>query len=202
MLAYHFSTWGTGTDVLHSRPSDQTVNALGVRTGTFYKSLGADFDIAFTDLADRDAGFKAAVDGDGGASWYSPADYARSVLYVAAFVQTAQKRVVVWQIPFGNTKMRAENNTTGHYQDNKVEWLLDDLTLAHLRAYADAGVVAFLFGGGASGVTCACDADHDGVVNPSPINGNDALSLSADDDGGFFREKAASYYRSGPLSLP
>ena len=27
---------------------------------------------------------------------------------------------------FGNTKMRAMNNTWNHYQDNRVEWLLDD----------------------------------------------------------------------------
>jgi hypothetical protein len=201
LLAYHFSSWGTGTDVRYSRPPDDSVTALGARTGRFYNSLDANFDIAFTDLADRDAGYKAIVDHDGGASWYTPDDYGRSVVYISAFVQTARKRVVIWQIPFGNTKMRAENNTTGHYQDNKVEWLLDDPAHTHLRAYANAGVVAFLFGGGGSGVTCACDADHDGVVNPAPIYGNDALSLSADDDGGFFRDRVASYYRAGPLPL-
>ena len=32
----------------------------------------------------------------------------------------------MWQIPLGNTKMRAQNNTWGHYQDNRPEWLLDD----------------------------------------------------------------------------
>ena len=58
MLAYHFSTWGTGTDILYSRPADATVSSLGVRTGQFYQSLGANFDIAFTDLSDRDAAFK------------------------------------------------------------------------------------------------------------------------------------------------
>jgi len=36
------------------------------------------------------------------------------------------KRIVMWQIPLGNTKMRAQNNTTGHDQDNRPEWLLDD----------------------------------------------------------------------------
>ncbi len=55
---------------------------------------------------------------------------------------TAALRVVLWQVPFGNTKMRAENNTWEHYQDNKVEWLVGDTTRAHLTAYAQAGVVA------------------------------------------------------------
>ncbi len=202
ILAYHFSTWGTGTDILSSRPPDATVTALGVETARFYQSLGAKFDIAFTDLSDRDAAFKQFVYGDGGASWFTADDYRRSALYISAFEHTALKRVVIWQIPLGNTKMRAENNTWDHYQDNKVEWLLDDPTQAHLQAYAAAGVVAFLFGRGADGNTCACDAAGDGVTNPTPINGNNGVSVSADDDGGFFHQQAAAYYQAGPLQLP
>ena len=99
--------------------------------------------------------------------------------------------------------MRAENNTWEHYQDNKVEWLLGDTTRAHLNAYAQAGVVAVLFGRGADGPTCACDAAGDGVTNPAPINGNTGVSLNADDDGGYFKQQAVNYYAAGPaLSLP
>jgi hypothetical protein len=63
-------------------------------------------------------------------------------------------------------------------------------------------VIAFLYGRGADGATCACDANHDGTTNPTPINGNNLTSLSADDDGGFFRDRAATYYRTGAASLP
>jgi hypothetical protein len=42
----------------------------------------------------------------------------------------------------------------------------------------------------------------DGLTNPAPIDGNTRPSLSADDDGGFFRSKARAYYRLGPLRLP
>src|SRR4029079_3602633 len=101
----------------------------------------------------------------------------------------------------GNTKMRAENNTWNHYQDNRVEWLLDDTTRAHLQTYINSGVVAFLFGRGADGPTCACDANGDGVTNPAPINGNNLTSLNADDDGGFFKQKVAAYYAAGAMSL-
>lgn len=97
--------------------------------------------------------------------------------------------------------MRAVDNTWNHYQDNKVEWLLDDASRANLAAYADAGVIGFLFGRGADGVTCACDASGDGITNPAPVNGNTRTSLSADDDGGFFRDRANNYYRNGPLAL-
>ncbi|MDE3094366.1 MAG: hypothetical protein KGK07_00005, partial [Chloroflexota bacterium] len=59
-----------------------------------------------------------------------------------------------------------------------------------------------LFGRGADGATCACDAAGDGITNPAPINGNTGVSLSADDDGGFFRQKAAAYYAAGAMRLP
>ena len=39
-------------------------------------------------------------------------------------------------------------------------------------------------------------------TNPEPINGNTGQSLNADDDGGFFRQKAREYYDAGPMPLP
>jgi hypothetical protein len=111
--------------------------------------------------------------------------------------------MAAWQIPLGNTKMRAMDDTTGHYQDNRVQSLLDGASgRAHLRAYVKAGYVAFLFGGGAGGTTCACDAQKDGVTNPAPIGANTGMSLSADDDGGLFRSLARTYYRRGAIRLP
>ena len=44
--------------------------------------------------------------------------------------------------------------------------------------------------------TCACDAAKDGVTNPAPINGNTRASLSADDDGGYFKRQARAYYKA------
>jgi len=201
-LGYHVSVWGTGNDIVYSDPPNSTVQALGTRAGNFYKSLNAQFDIAFAEYSDRDAGFKQFQYGDGGAAWWNAGDFSRNQLFIQTFVNVAQKRVVFWQIPQGNTKMRAMNNTWNHYQDNRVEWLLDDATRNNLRAYVDRGAVAFLFGRGADGATCACDANKDGVTNPAAINGNNQASLNADDDGGFFRQKAQQYYATGAMALP
>jgi len=223
-VGYHISVWGTGTDIGLSNPPDATVDALAVRAANFYKSLGADFDIAFAEFSDRDAAFKQYVYGDGGQSWFDAEDFRRSARFLGGFSAATGKKIVMWQIPLGNTKMRAQNNTTGHYQDNRPEWLLDEAPRSHLAAFRDAGVVAFLFGGGASGVTCACNAQSDGVTNPAPINGNNLASESAsagsapvqvmrgatptlvtpyaaDDDGGFFRWKAWTYYQAGAMTL-
>ena len=202
LLGYHVSAWGTGHDIQYGDPSEAMVDGLAERAGAFYLSLQAKFDLAFSEFSDRDAGFKEIVTGDRGASWWDADSFQRHAQFLGRFVEVAQKRVVLWQIPLGNTRMRALNNTWGHYQDNRVEWLLDDPSREHLDAYAQAGVVAFLFGGGAAGTTCACDAQKDGVTDPEPINGNTGLSLSADDDGGFFKQKVQEYYAAGRLALP
>jgi len=98
--------------------------------------------------------------------------------------------------------MRAMDNTWDHFQDNRVQWLLGDGSRARLRAYAAAGFAGFLFGRGADGTTCACDAASDGVTNPPPIDGNTRTSVSADDDGGYFKQRSADYYRAGAIPLP
>jgi hypothetical protein len=201
ILAYHLSVWGTNRDISFSNDSDPQVDALAARAAAFYASLGASFDIAFTDIGDRDAAFKTANYHDNGASWWDGADFPRYARFIGGFVAATGKRMVVWQIPLGNTKMRAQDDTWGHYQDNRVEWFLDDPGGTHLALWRDAGVVALLFGGGAGGTTCACDAIGDGTTNPTAINGNTRNSLSADDDGGYFRERAAAYDASGGLTI-
>ena len=84
-------------------------------------------------------------------------------------------RLAAWQIPLGNMTL---DDTSGHYRDNRVEWLLGPSGRAHLRAYASAGYVGFLFGGGADGTT------------------------SAATDGGYFFARARAYYAHGALALP
>jgi hypothetical protein len=224
ILGYHVSVWGTGVDISLSNPADAIVDTLAARAATFYTSLAADFNIAFAEFSDRDSGYYQYVYGDGGQHWWDAEDFRRGARFLGGFSGATGKRIVLWQIPLGNTKMRAQNNTTGHYQDNRPEWLLDDPARFHLAAYRDAGVVAFLFGGGAGGTSCACNGQNDGVTNPSPINGNVLASEAApagsapvqvtrgttptlvtphaaDDDGGFFRWKAWKYYQDGPMTL-
>jgi hypothetical protein len=200
ILAYHMSGWGTKHDIVYEKPSDATVRAYATQSASFYKSLGAKFDIAFEDFSDRDAGFYAKQQGNP-KTWFAPADFRRHMLYAQTFVRLAGVRMVAWQIPLGNTVMRAMNNTWDHFQDNRVQWLLGPSSRAHLRAYVAAGFAGFMFGRGADGATCACDAAKDGVTNPAPINGNTRASLSADDDGGYFKAQSRTYYKAGAITL-
>ncbi|HKP91369.1 MAG TPA: hypothetical protein VJT75_15500 [Thermoleophilaceae bacterium] len=201
LLAYHASGWGTGVDLSINDPSLARSADLGRKAGRFYRSLKADFDVTFTDWSDRDAAFKRAIYGAGPEAWWTSADRARALRFLRAYTAKARQRVAVWQLPLGNTVMRAMDDTWGHYQDNHVQWLLGRDSRKHLRALRDAGAIGFLFGGGAPGTTCACDATGDGRTNPAPINGNTRASYSADDDGGFFRRQARAYYGAGAVGL-
>lgn len=201
ILGYHVSIWGTGKDIHGNHPSGQQVDGMAVKAAMFYRSLHARYDVLFSELADRDAGYAQVRDGKGTAAWWSAIDFDRYARFVTDLHARARLPIVVWQIPVGNTLMRAMNNTPYHYQDNKAQFMLGDGSRQHLRAFARAGVVALLFGSGQPSGTCACDAGHDGITDPAPIDGNTRLSLSADDDGGYFRAQAASYYREGALEL-
>jgi putative cell wall-binding protein len=204
LLGYHLSWWGTNYDPFYGSTSWSAaqIDALAARSAAFYRSLGTAFDVAFAEFSDRDAAFKQLVYGDGGASWWDAADFANHVRYLRDFSLASRLRLVPWQIPVGNQAMRAVDDSWGHYQDNRAEWLLGPSSAAHLADYVAAGVIAFLFGGGASGTTCACDGVGDGVTNPAAIDGNTTLSYSADDDGGYLKHQAAAYYAGGALDLP
>jgi hypothetical protein len=202
ILGYHMSTWGTLNDpISQDIPLDQ-IDALADRSAAFEISTGASFDVSFGDPSDRDAAFKQYIYGDGGNSWWSADDYARWNRWMGRFTGDAGLRMVLWQIPLGNTKMRAMNNTWGHYQDNHVETWLGDGSSGNLAATVNSGVIALLFGGGADGTTAAADTIGDGVTNPAAINGNNTSSYSADDDGGYFRHHTNAYYSSGAMPLP
>jgi hypothetical protein len=110
---------------------------------------------------------------------------------------------MVWRIPLGNTYMAACNNTAWHYMDNRAEYWLENYPAnRHIKEWADAGFMGLLFGGGSIDCTVQLDNAKDGVTNPPPVPGNKGeQSTFPDDDGGYLRLRAGSYYKSGPLRL-
>jgi hypothetical protein len=193
ILGYHFSGWGTRVDL--DRATLSTVGALATRSADFYKSLRVSFDVTFSDMSDRDAGYRGS-----GAFW-SSAKYDKQIAWLSGYATQVNQRLVLWQIPLGNRVMRSMNNTTNHYQSFQVEDLLGDPAQARLRRYRDTGVIALIFGPGASNQTHYTDRAKDGVTNPAPINGNDQVATVIDDDGGYFRERVKAYYAEGALPL-
>ena len=171
-LAWHLSVWGTGEDPTYSKPSLAHMDALAARSAAFYRSLHAHFNLVFTDITDRDAGFYQVIEGNPN-TWWGPANFRRENAYIAGFTRRTHEPVVLWQLPLGNTFL---NNTWGQFRDNRVQWWLGAGGRAHLRATRNAGVIGLLFGGGAAGTT------------------------SAQTDGGLFYRLAGRYMRH-PLAL-
>jgi hypothetical protein len=147
-LGWHMSVWGAKEDPTYSDPSVAHMRALGRKHARWYRSLRARFDVVFTDVEDRDAGFNEHVNGDGGASAWTAVDFRNYQAMFGAFTRTAKRRLVVWQIPLGNSTL---DDTWDHFRDNRVEGWLGDA--GRLRGLRRAGVQALLFGGGADGTT-------------------------------------------------
>lgn len=88
----------------------------------------------------------------------------RAVLWENALSAAAGKRLMLWQVPAGNINL---NNTCDHYQDNRAAYLFN-----HPRDAYDSGVIAVMFGGGA---TCMTSPATDGGF----IAGQGAIAYNA-----------------------
>ncbi len=195
LLGYHLSPWGSGIDpALSTHLTNERIDTAAAHSAAFYSSLGSSFDLVFAEYTNRDAGYMRVVEGLGPEADWTDEDFNWHARFIGDFARAVGRSVVMWQIPFGNTLMRAMNDTPFHYQDNKVERLLGDRNGTEMRRYTSAGAIAFLFGTAIDQTTCACDAAGDGITGPPPINGNVAPSVSADDDGGYFHQIAPEWY--------
>jgi hypothetical protein len=121
--------------------------------------------MVFTDPSDHDDGYDRTINKDHGRGRWTVADYERDVRWLAGMHGATGLPLVMWQIPLGNSRL---SNTWGRFRDTHVQRLLGR-DPRWRRAYRDAGVIAFLFGGGADGTT------------------------SERTDGGLFRHLAARY---------
>ena len=160
------------------------------------------------DVLDRDAGYYKDVYGQN--RWWDRLNvtfpnFHRWEDYVAAFTAASGRPAMIWQIPLGNQYFQTENNTDGHYQDNRAEYFF-----AHPQELVDVGVIALLFGRGNGGSTTYTDDKGDGITNPASFcttdgvsSGqicNDHVSAVSDDDGGYLRMAADAYYQA-PVHL-
>lgn len=203
VMAAHVSTW---TWSLNTK-ADLDVAAIARRDAAFMSEAG-DWDLFFTDLADRDAAWYQFAGHDHGAHWWDPSNrkfpnFQRLLVWADAFTSAAHRRLVLWQLPIGNKVMDSCNNTSYHYQDNRAQyWLENYPDNPNLAALARVGVIGLLFGSGGSTATDNYDVSGQGVYNPRPINGNTERARFPDDDGGYLRLRAERYYRAGPVPIP
>jgi hypothetical protein len=202
IMAAHASTW------LWSLSTDPSLNVTQIaKNDAAFLTKTGNWDLFYTDISDRDSAYYQYVVGDGTTHWWDTTNqkypnFNRLNVWASAFTTAAQKRLVIWQIPVGNTLMKTCNNTNYHYQDNREQyWLENYPNNSTISGLAQAGVIGLLFGQGNVGTTQVYDAAGDGITNPAAINGNTGVAVYSDDDGGLLRLNAGKYYSSGATPL-
>ncbi|MDQ1746616.1 MAG: hypothetical protein QOD07_879 [Frankiaceae bacterium] len=235
-LAYHVSDWATADVYRKTTPDDRTNDigqshvdvdaaALADRVASFAAQDGAStdpsltlpgvatsrYDLLFNDVLDHDAAYVELRGGNPGYWWDSEnidvPNFARWEAYIHRITSDTGLKAIVWQVPEGNTVYLTENDTTGHYQDNRVQYFFD-----HIPELAAAGLVGVIFGNGTAGSSATLDLQNDGVTNGSPTcttRGSHShtsvctsrVSTVPDDDGGYLRDRAAAYF-AAPYLLP
>lgn len=165
ILGMHISGWASGKDIAYFNVTDP----LGPEVDKVYQFLaplglannatGSTYDVLVGDPLDRDSDYYKLVQNQD--RWWDASDSApitsksfnRYAEWVRLWNQKSQKRWVLWQIPLGNSNHKNvynNGNPSEGYKDNRPEYFFGNGT-AHLAKFADAGVIALLFGAGAGG---------------------------------------------------
>jgi hypothetical protein len=202
LLALHASPFGTKTDIARTTSTQVDGAAIGRQEGQFLNTEGlvgnpgniSTFDLLSNDVTNKDSG-------QSGIWWdknnITVPNFTRYLAYIAAMTSQTHRHLMLWQVPEGNQYFDTMDNSPGHTQDNRPEYIL-----THVTDFVRAGVIGVLFGG-LPGRTSIYDSRGDGVTNPPPITSyecnlcNTHISSYADDDGGYLRIFVGQYYRTG-----
>ena len=151
------SAWNVAGNT--NKSVDVTTDAKAV--AAFLAACGqSSADFVVVETSDRDAGYYQIVKGSN--SWWDATDttlpnYAQDLAWVKALTEALGTPALYWQTPVGNA---SQNNTTDHYQDNRVDYFFGGSAAgaesaapttvpAHWSALAAAHVIGVAFGAGA-----------------------------------------------------
>jgi len=142
LVALHGSAWASGRDCVLNTDPTLDVAAEAATTAAFLSGCGAGgADLVVVDIADRDAGWRAAHGQD---TWIGSGaalpNYAQAFTWSRALGGGLALPLLWWQVPVGNTGLP---NQVGAWQDDKVERFFGDP-----GAVAASGAVGMAFGAG------------------------------------------------------
>jgi hypothetical protein len=170
LLGMHISGWASSKDLFYYsvnntlQPEVDKVYSFLSPLGLGTNVTGITYDVLVGDPLDRDADYYRIVNKDNGIHWWDTSSAAsvnsrsfnRYREWLKLWNVKSGKSWVLWQIPIGNSNHLNVPNNGGlreGYKDNRVEYFLGQGGIAHVRQFADASVIALLFGAGASGVS-------------------------------------------------
>ncbi len=188
------SPWQINNDFIPDLPTEAQAAQWAASFGGSYATLGARFDYLDNIMVYDEGGSRGEQ--------YIPDDrfFDRLLTWVEGISTATDTRVILDNVPVGNSVYRTVDNSEFHFQDSWAEWILGGDDFANLVALRDAGVMGIVFGvdGGRQNTTCPCDAAGDGVTNAGDQG---RTATSADDDGGYLAERLMAYADTGGLPL-
>jgi hypothetical protein len=149
LVALHASAWSTNIDVTGNTNPSFDVAGEAKKTAAFLAACGeSSADFVVVETSDRDAGYYQTVEGKN--VWWDDTnktlpDFAQDFTWVKALTEALNKPALWWQTPLGNS---AQNNTPNHYQDNRVDYFMGNMS-----QLAAAHGVGAAFGAGAGDQT-------------------------------------------------
>jgi hypothetical protein len=173
LVALHASAWSTNMDVALNSDPNLNVAGQAQKTAAFLAACGeSSADFVVVETSDRDAGYYQTVQMRN--TWWDATNttlptFHQDFAWVKALTEALNKPALYWQTPLGNA---SQNNTTDHYQDNRVDYFF-----GHMSELAGAHAVGAAFGAGAGDQT------------------------TPESDGGNFVNKAKAYYTAGGQAL-
>ncbi len=215
-LALTISMWGTGVDMtLCLRDGYCNATDEANRVVTYFNTFGAGWNLVAMDPLDRDASYYLLTQGSNRYWWNDDSREPKFSTFrgwLGTIINGTQKRAIMWQVPNGNRVYTTENNTNGHYQDNRTEYFLNSTNgRQHIQEWANVGLMAIMWGAGVGSQTHYWDYRSDGLGNLTPVPGptNNPMGVAAvltppyaDDDGGYIRLNVGNYYTQGAIPLP
>ena len=226
LLAFHASSWAAARG--GAPPSKGNValsqgavvaSAVATDINTFLSGCRGeagvgDWDMIFVDPSDGDAGLYQTYGETAGFSHsWDPANVTQPTPnryrdFCDSLSGLASLRIVMWQVPIGNSAM---TNVNGHWKDNKAEYFFASggVGLGRVCDWAAHGVIGIIWGRGAlvgpySG-TSTTDYKYttgqneysggtvDGCTTVYPGLGYSCPSMK-DDDGGYLRGASHNYF--------
>jgi hypothetical protein len=146
LVGLHASAWAAGMDVGGNTSASLDVAGQAKTVANFLAAAGeSDADLVIVETSDRDAGYYQTTQNHN--TWWDATnatlpDFHQDFAWVKALTEALNKPALYWQTPLGN-KLPASNNTTNHYQDNRVDYFF-----GHWSELAAAHAIGAAFGAG------------------------------------------------------
>nr|HEX4314979.1 hypothetical protein [Kofleriaceae bacterium] len=161
LVGLHASAWNVASNTDASTDVAGDAREVAAELAACGQDTG---DFVVVETSDRDAGYYQTVQSR--ETWWDATDaqlpdYAQDLTWVTTLTDTLGVPAMFWQVPVGNA---AQGNVSGHYQDNRVDYVFGGSAAAvdsgpattvpsHWRALAAAHVLGVAFGAGAGDQT-------------------------------------------------